>query len=175
MRRVLFSAVCVAACGCAIASRSDYGVDPLQSFRPEIAATETGGECNFWRTSLGPRAANTIAYFPDRATAKMTVQITFDSTGRLTQYYETRAPVNYPSLPPATPVATRDSLFKLAREAHRSTSISVDYVTDRAYVSNFGAGRPDVTVTAKPVEVESLSRFGPVKDRLARVRKLCGV
>jgi hypothetical protein len=185
IRRALASAAILLAFGCArmapaaggaaAVAPTSYGDAALRSFTPDIAANESGGECNFWRTTSGTIAANTIAYFPNRANTKMTVQITFDSTGRLTNYYETRAPVNYPALPPGTAPAARDSLFKSARDAHRSTSIILNFAMDQAILRNFGAGQPENSVMAKVNDVESLPGLGPVKDRLARVRNLCGV
>jgi hypothetical protein len=184
-RSALASAAILLAFGCArippaageaaAVAPTNYGYTALRSFKPDIAANESGGECNFWRTTSGTMATNAIAYFPNRTNSRMTVQVTFDSTGRLTSYYETRAPLNYPSLPPGSAPAVRDSLFKIARDAHRSTSITLNYAMDQAYLRNFGAGQPENTVMAKVSDVEALPRFGPLKDRLVRVRKLCGV
>jgi hypothetical protein len=153
----------------------NVGAAAVQAFRPDIPETETGGECTMRKLPSGSRATNTVAYFPTRESPKMSVSITFDSAGHLVQYSEMRGVTGLRNLPPGTSIPARDSMLKAQRDAMRSTTISLNYAIDQAIARNFGGGKPDDAVFASVREIESLQVLGPVKDRLARVRKLCGV
>jgi hypothetical protein len=71
--------------------------------------------------------------------------------------------------------AKRDSARAAQSDAIRSTSISLDYTTGVASLRNFGGNKPTVVATASVAVVEAMPQFGPVNERVARVRKLCGV
>lgn len=153
----------------------DVGPAAVKAFVPDIVASDSGGECAM-RKLPGMSSANiATASFPNRAAALMTVSLTFDSVGHLVQYSEMRGVIGLRGLPPGTSMAQRDSMLKAARAAMRSTSISFNYPIDQGVLRNYGGGKPDNAVLASIRELESLPKLGPVKDRLVRVRKLCGV
>lgn len=153
----------------------DVGPVAVKAFMPEVAAVDSGGECALRKLPGNSKATNTTAYFPNRAASLMTVSITFDSAGHLVQYSEMRGVTGLRGLPPGTSSVQRDSLLKAAQAAARTTSISFNYALDQAIARNRGGGKPDNAVLASVHELESLPKLGPVKDRLVRVRKLCGV
>ena len=53
--------------------------------------------------------------------------------------------------------------------------VTLNFAIDQGIARNFGGGKPDNAVLATVRVMESLPALGPVKERLARVRKLCGV
>src|SRR6185312_3028725 len=65
------------------------GVDALKAFTPAMPAADSGGECSLSR-STGSGATTVIASFPGHVQRAMTVALTFDSTGHLVRYPETR-------------------------------------------------------------------------------------
>jgi hypothetical protein len=153
----------------------ETGPAAVKGFVPEIAASDSGGEC---RLLKGPGTSNVTtaaASFPNRAAAKMNVSLTFDSVGHLVRYSEIRGFTGIRNIPPGTTEAQRDSMMNAGRAATRTTSISLDYSIGQAILHNRGGGLPDHAVLASPKDIESLAILGPVKDRLVRVRKLCGV
>jgi hypothetical protein len=151
------------------------GPAAVKAFVPDVAATESGGECAMHKLTPISSAQVATAYFPTRAEPKMTVALTFDSAGHLTRYSEVRGFTGIRNIPPGTNEAQRAAMLKDGIAATRTTSISFDYAVDQAVVRNHGGGQPDHAVLATPREIESLAVFGPVTQRLVRVRKLCGV
>jgi hypothetical protein len=112
------------------------GDSAIRAFVPDIAASDSGGECSLMRTT-GSGATNVLAYFPARASARMQVTITFDSSGRLVRYSERRG---IPHIGPTVgmTMAQVASALRAGEAAVRSTSISLDYPVDQAIVSNRG-------------------------------------
>ena len=153
----------------------ETGPAAVKAFVPEIAATDSGGEC---RMVKGPGSSNVTiaaASFPNRATSKMNVSLTFDSAGHLVRYSEVRGYTGIRNIPRGATEAQRDSMMRAAQLATRSTTISLDYAIGQGIVHNKGGGKLDNAVLAAPRDFESLAILGPIKDRLVRVRKLCGV
>jgi hypothetical protein len=149
------------------------GAAAIRAFVPEIAPVDSGGECMVSRTG-GSGATLVSATFPTRAAAHTRAMITFDSTGRLVRYSEQRGGAKIPSTAGMTN-AQRDSTFRAAMSAVRTTSISLDYAVDQAIVMNRDGGRPTDAILGNVREIEKLEKFGPLTTRIERIRKLCGV
>jgi hypothetical protein len=149
------------------------GAAAIRAFVPEIAPVDSGGECMVSRTG-GSGATLVSATFPTRAAAHTRAMITFDSTGRLVRYSEQRGGATIPSTAGMTN-AQRDSTFRAAMSAVRTTSISLDYAVDQAIVMNRDGGRPTDAILGNVREIEKLEKFGPLTTRIERIRKLCGV
>lgn len=150
------------------------GDSALRAFVAEVAPYEEGGECQLLRT-FGSGATTVSAAFPNRATAKMTVAITFDSAGHVVSYSETRGVPPPVKLPPGTPRDRLDSAFAAGRASVRSTVVNLNYPLDRALVMNRDGGRPTNAVIGAVVQVEHLPSLADPAARMERVRKLCGV
>jgi hypothetical protein len=153
----------------------DVGPAAVKAFIPDVAAFESGGECAMHKLPGSSSATITTAYFPSRAAPQMTVSITFDSAGHLVQYAELRGVVTLRGFPPGTSAPQRDSALRAAEAAMRSTSISLNYPIDQGILRNRGGGKPSNAALSSVHEIEAVARFGPVTERLVRVRKLCGV
>jgi hypothetical protein len=153
----------------------ETGAAAVKAFVPDVAPTDSGGECRITKLPGSSNATIVAASFPNRATAKMNVSLTFDSVGHLVRYGEVRGYTGIHNIPPGTTEAQRDSMMRAAQLATRSTSISLDYAIGQAILHNRGGGLPDHAVLASPRDVEGLAILGPIKERLVRVRKLCGV
>jgi hypothetical protein len=152
-----------------------YGAAALNAFTPELDTPETGGECQMWHLPKGIVATNVNAWFPNHVKPMLTVEMSFDSTGALRLYHETRGPLKMSTLGRGSTLAQRDSAYLAMRVDRRFSRIAFDYSTGEAILRNYGAGKPDNAVVAKVSDVASLPRFGPVNDRIARIRKLCGL
>lgn len=148
------------------------GAAALRDFKADVAADETGGECQLLRTG-GSGATIVTAYYPHRADARFQATITFDSSGRVVRYNERRG---VPHLPRTGLTAAQlESAIREAEASTRSTTISMDYPIDQAIATNRGGGKPTTAVLGTVREMESLASLGPPAARLERVRKLCGV
>jgi hypothetical protein len=147
---------------------------PLSEFVADAAPTESAGEC-VESSPFGPNSKVVMALFPSRAEATMNASLTFDSVGHLIRYNETRGFVGLRGVALSAPPAERDSARAAQQAATRSTSISLDYTIGVAFLRNFGGGKAPVIATAPVSVVEKMPVFGPVDERVARVRKLCGV
>lgn len=148
------------------------GVAALHDFVPEAPAVDDEGECTLSRTA-GSGATTVYAYYPKRVGSRMSISITFDSAGHLVRYSENRGRAMGVMPPNATP-AQRDSVLRTSEAVQRSTSVTLDYPVDRAMVINRGAGRPTDAVMGTVRDVEAMEKLG-LRDRMTRVRKLCGV
>lgn len=153
----------------------NVGPEAVKAFVPDVAATEAGGECAIRALPMGSKATSVVAYFPARTLPMMTVSLVFDSASHLVQYSETRGVTGLRNVPAGTSNVTRDSMLKALHDATRTTSISLNYALGQGTARNYGGGKPNNAVLATVREIESLPALGPPKDRLARVRKLCGV
>jgi hypothetical protein len=153
----------------------ETGPAAVKAFVPDIAATDSGGECRLLKGPGSSKVTIAAASFPDRATSKMNVSLTFDSVGHLVRYSESRGYTGIRNIPPGATEAVRDSLIRAAQAATRSTTISLDYAIGQGIVHNKGGGKLENAVLAAPKDFESLPILGPIKDRLVRVRRLCGV
>lgn len=149
------------------------GSAAIAEFVPDIAPTDSGGECMVSRTG-GSGATIVSVAFPSRAASRTQATIVFDSSGRLTRYSERRGGSRIPSTVGMT-AAQRDSTVRVASLATRSTTISLDYAIDQAVISNRGGGKPTDAVLSTVRAVEKLEKFGPIVARIERVRRLCGV
>ena len=100
--------------------------------------------------------------------------MTFDSAGHLIRYAEFRGT-------PPIPVGLRlnsaslDSAIRENEARNRSTTITLDYGSDRGVAINRGGGRPTIAITGTVREIERLAQLGPPIARLERMRKLCRV
>ncbi len=148
------------------------GAAALRDFKPDIAADETGGECQLLRTG-GSGATVVIAYYPRRTDARFQATITFDSSGHVVRYNERRGVPHLPRT--GLSVAQLDSALRAAESSTRSTTVSMDYPIDQAIATNRGGGKPTTAVIGTVREIERLASLGPPAERLERVRKLCGV
>ena len=146
----------------------------LRAFVPEIAATDSGGECSVIRTG-GSGATVVTASFPSRTMSRNSVSLTFDSLGHLVRYSERRGDPSRITGMQGKSDAARDSAMAAQVKAHRSTSINMDFAIDQAVVMNSGGGQPTHAVLGTVRMVEGLESLGPPSARLTRVRKLCGV
>ncbi len=144
----------------------------LRAFVPDVAAEETGGECQLLRTS-GSGATIVTAYYPTRQNARLQVTVTFDSAGHVARYSERRG-VPHLARGPMTP-AQLDSAVRASDAANRSTTVSLDYAIDQAIAMNRGGGKPTSAIMSTVRAMESLPALGPPSARLERMRKLCGV
>lgn len=149
------------------------GDSAIRAFVPEIAPTDSGGECRLFRTR-GNGATFVTAYFPSFDSARTTISVTFDSAGHLVRFADRRGGVRF-NTPGATTEAQRDSAVRAARAAARSTSISFDYAIDQAIAANDGGGKPTLAVIGSVRSMENLQKLGPPTKRLALVRRLCAV
>jgi hypothetical protein len=145
----------------------------IHAFVPEIAAVDSGGECNVIRTG-GSGATIVTASFPTRTAAQTQATITFDSSGRLIRYSERRGVAKIPSTKGMTD-PQRDSTIRTVSAATRSTSISLDYAIDQAVVMNRGGGKPTDAILGTVRAIERLDKLGPPIARVERMRRLCGV
>ena len=153
----------------------NVGPEAVKAFVPDVAANEAGGECAIRPVPMGTKATSVVAYFPGRTMAVMTVSLVFDSANHLVQYSEARGVTGLRNVPAGALNIARDSMLKALHDATRTTHISMNYALGQGTARNYGGGKPDNAVLATVREIESLPVLGPVKDRLARVRKLCGV
>ena len=103
------------------------------------------------------------------------VSLNADTAGRVLQYSERRGLITVRGMATATSPAERDSLFRAAEAATRSTMLDLDYVADRALLANSGGGQPEQAVLASVAEVADLPRLGNPGERMKRVQQLCGV
>ena len=142
-----------------------------REFVADAKPDESGGECMLTRTS-GNGALTATAFYPTRTASTTQVGVTFDSSGRVVRYFEMRG---IPHTPPGLRREQVDSARRAIQASLRSTSISFDYVVDRAFVLNRGAGKPATGVTASVREMETLENLGRPAARMERMRKLCGV
>lgn len=149
------------------------GAVALHDFRPDVAPVDSGGECVVGRTP-GSSATVVQVYFPSRAAVKSQMSITFDSSGRLVRVSDRWGVPKIPSTVGMAP-AQRDSTLRSATASVRSTSITLDYAVDQAFVLNRGGGRPTDAIMGPVRDVERLPQLGPPAARLERARKLCGV
>lgn len=145
----------------------------LQAFVPDVAPTETGGECSIQRTG-GSGATIASIGFPTRRAAETSISISFDSAGHLIRYSERRGGLRQITTAGMT-VAQRDSVMRTADDAARSTSIYFDYAIDQAILTNRGGGRPTNAVLGTVRAAEQLEKLGPTRARMERARRLCGV
>jgi hypothetical protein len=152
-----------------------YGAAALKAFTPEIAASEVGGECQMWHVPNSRAATNVNAWFPNHVKPMFTVELSFDSTGTLWLFNEVRGPLVVSTPPPGSTLAMRDSAHLAMRVGRRFTTIRFDYSKGEAVLRNYGGGKPDDAVVATIADVESLPKYGPIKDRIVSVRKLCGL
>lgn len=146
----------------------------LRAFVPDVPFDETGGECTLVRSG-GSGATTVTAYFPARANVKSSVTVIFDSTGRAVRYNELRGGVRSFRFPPGTTQAQRDSAFRAAGQAERTTTVQLDWAIDQALLVNRGGGKPTAAVIGYVRQVERLESLGRPSDRLERIRRLCGV
>jgi hypothetical protein len=151
------------------------GQAAINAFRPDVAASDSGGECALHNATGSASATVATAYFPNRAAPLMNVSLIFDSVGHLVRYSEIRGVTGLRGVSPDVSDIQRDSLLRAAEAATRTTAISLDYATNQGTARNRGGGKPDRAVAATARELELLVVLGPVKERLGRVRKLCGV
>lgn len=149
------------------------GQAALDAFVPDVQAEESGGECNLSRTG-GSGATLVTAFYPARATARMQVSVTFDSSGRLVRYSERRG-IAHTGPTTGLTMLQVDSARRAAEAVVRSTTISFDYAIDQAMIMNRGGGKPTVAVLATVRAAEEQKNLGKPKARLERMRKLCGV
>ena len=149
------------------------GAAAIQDFIPAAMADETGGECSLIRSD-GSAVTTSIAYFPSRAKSQLNVSMTFDSVGHLVRYSEMRGRTTVNLGRGSTP-AQLDSARRANEAAVRSPSISLDYPVDRAMILNRGGGAPTQAISSPIRDVENLEKFGPIRARMERIRKLCGV
>jgi YD repeat-containing protein len=149
------------------------GAAALRDFTPEMAPVDSGGECVVGRTS-GSGATVVNAYFPSRAGVRTQMTINFDSAGRLVRVTDRWGVTRVPSTVGITP-AQRDSTFRAASSATRTTQVMLDYVVDQAFAMNRGGGRPTDAITASVRDIERLRQLGPPVARIERVRRLCAV
>jgi hypothetical protein len=152
----------------------ETGAAAVKAFIPEIAPVDSGGECTL-RKLPGSSATTATAAFPTRMAPLMIVSMTFDASGRVVRYSETRGvPSTRGKMAVGMSESQRDSVLKAATMAVRSTIISLDYALDQGIMRNRGGGIPDHAVLTSARQVESLPKLG-VKERMAHFRKLCGV
>jgi hypothetical protein len=151
----------------------ETGDAAIRAFVPDVAATDSGGECTLNRTG-GSGATIVNAYFPARAGAKSQVTITFDSARHLVRYSERHGIPHLGSMTGLSD-AQRDSVMRAADAAVRSTSVSFDYAIDQAVASNRGGGKPTHAVLGTVRAMEKLESLDVPAARQERVRKLCGV
>jgi len=147
--------------------------ESIRTFKADVAPVDEGGECSVTRTS-GSGATMVSVGFPQRKNAQTTMTIMFDSAGHLIRFAERRGAT---TLPPMTGLtdAQRDSTLRASHAARRSTSISLDYAIDQAVVTNMGGGQPTQAIISNVRTIEKLESLGRPRERLDRVRKLCGV
>lgn len=145
----------------------------IAAFSFEVAPVDTGGECYVTKTG-GNGATMVMASYPGRTSPRTTMSITFDSAGhvvRFNDHRQDRAPIRMPG-------ATReqaDSIYQVQQATTRSSNVSFDYVLDQAVATNMGAGQPTVAILGSVRAFEKLARLGPPVERMARMRRLCGV
>ncbi len=151
----------------------DRGDSAIRAFVADVPPFDSGGECAFVRTS-GSGSTLVTAFFPNRTSAKMQATLAFDSAGRLIRYTEIHGVVRF-RLPPGTTDAQRDSVLRAATTAVRSTMVTLDYALDQGILSNRGGGKPSHAVLGSVRAVENLESAGRPRERMERVRKLCGV
>jgi hypothetical protein len=143
------------------------------AFAPALAAEETGGECSVIRTA-GNGSTIVSAGFPARRSASLTVALTFDSAGHLGRYSERRGLMNMPPMASLTP-EQRDSTLRAVTNATRTTTVTLDWLSDQGMAMNRGGGSPTDAIMGTVRLIQDLPQLGPVSARIERVRKLCGV
>jgi hypothetical protein len=143
----------------------------IENFVAEIAAVDSGGECQVMRTGNVTRVT---AYFPSQASYRMTNGIAFDSSGHVIQFNESRYAEAHVRMPPM-PREKLDSAVRAMRDEARSTSITLNYPFDQGIATNRGGGRPTDGILTTVRRLERAPRFGPLTQHMARMRALCGV
>jgi hypothetical protein len=149
------------------------GEAALRAFVPEVAYVDSAGECYTGKVP-GSSVTTVTASFPSRKDRRTNITLTFDSAGHLARYNEQRG------VPPAQSTAgltdvQRDSIFRAASAATRTTSLSFDYAVDQAIVMNRGGGKPTNAIIGTIRSMERLEKLGPPIARIEHARKLCGV
>ncbi len=151
----------------------DRGDSAIRAFVADVPPFDSAGECAITRTT-GSGSTVVTAFFPDRPTARMQATLAFDSAGRLIRYMEVHGVVRF-RLPPGTTDAQRDSILRAATSAMRSTMVTLDYAMDQGVLSNRGGGKPSHAALGSVRAMENLESAGRPRERLERIRKLCGV
>ena len=151
----------------------EVGSAAVKAFIPDVAASDSGGECALHRMG-NSNATIATASFPARVAALMSASITFDSAGHVVRYAETRGVPHEKGMTIGMSDTQRDSALKAAQGAVRSTVIMLDYAVDQGVLHNLGGGKPSHAALSSAREVEALPALG-IKARMARMRRLCGV
>jgi len=140
----------------------------LERFQPELEAVDGPFECGkpeaHTANVLFPHDATVYgAYAPTRAESRASVLVFVDSAGSILRYSERRGLPIRPETRGLTPEQVGAAVQAAANEA-RATTISIDFIGQRATVANTGGNRPNHRVIARSDEVKHLEKLGdPVK------------
>ena len=152
-----------------IAARTDPAA--VDEFRPDVALTDTTGECAVQPSPTGGGRLVTMSY-PDRATARAQVAVVVDGAGRAVQSSERRGLVVVHGRPDASP-EERQRTFAAANRATRSTTITLDFATGQAMLANTGGGRKDEMVLGRVPDVLDRPALGRPGERVHDVLLRC--
>ena len=129
------------------------------------------GECVVRQNPMGSGRLVSL-YLPTQKTATAITTLQVQRDGRIANYSDRRGRAIMKGMRGATD-AQLDSLFAVARNAERSTTISLDYSFDRAIVSNDGGGWPDTNFMLPLAAIAHDARFGAPVDRAQAVLARC--
>jgi hypothetical protein len=91
------------------------------------------------------------------------------------RYSENYHDIPQPQLCPL-PKEKLDSALRERTYTDRSSGFTLNYPFDQAIFTNrAGNGAPTEAILAPVRRMEKMARFGPPTERLAKMRKLCGV
>jgi hypothetical protein len=142
----------------------------LVAFVPQVAATDSDGECSIKRD---PKVTTVTAFFPNARDRQTMLSLRFDSAGTLVQYIERRG---FPKPIRATGGLTPQQDSSMLEQVHdmKWVIIQFDYPIDHAQAMNLGGRQPSYSIEGRVSQLDTLTALG-VLPRMERTRKLCGV
>lgn len=142
----------------------------VQSFRPLVPATTTGGDC----VALpGGGFPNFIAYYPSRTAATTEIQLWTDAQGTLVRAQESRSSVPAVPLPGTMSPEERRARNRERERITDRTTLVFDFDRDDAQATNARAGTTEQAIGAKLATVMALPGFEGVQAQLQRALSLC--
>jgi hypothetical protein len=149
----------------------------LGQFQPDREAVDGPFECR------GPeiQAASILfphnalvysAFAPTQAEPRASILVFVDSAGNILHYSERRGPAIRPDTRGLTPAQVGEAVQAAVR-ATRATTISIDYIGQRASIHNVGGDQADQRVIARPDDVVHLEKLGKPGERAERILAAC--
>lgn len=141
-------------------------------FQPALPAVDGPFECAK-PERIAPNLVIYIGHFPTNQDYRAAVVVTTDAYGLMSRSGERRGPPIRPITRPDMTSEEKGTALVAATNAVRSTTISLDWLTNRGGVRNHGGGIPDTSATDSVATIERLEQLGRPGDRARRVFAEC--